>query len=49
MANKNTPVTKNGQSKPSSTPTPTTPTPTTPTPRPAPSQGQTVSKGGKNK
>jgi hypothetical protein len=39
MANKNTPSTKNGQSKPSPTPTP----------RPAPSQGQTVSKGGKNK
>lgn len=44
MTNKNAPVTKNGQSKPSSTPKPVTPTP-----RPAPSQGQTVSKGGKNK
>jgi hypothetical protein len=44
MTNKNTSVTKNGQSKPSSTPKPATPTP-----RPAPSQGQTVSKGGKNK
>lgn len=42
MANKNTSVTKNGQSKPSSTPKPATP-------RPTPSQGQTVSKGGKNK
>lgn len=44
MANKNTQSAKSGQSKPNSTPKPTTPTP-----RPAPSQGQTVSKGGKNK
>ncbi len=44
MANKNTPITKNGQSKPNPTPKPVTPTP-----RPDPSQGQTVSKGGKNK
>lgn len=44
MENKNTPSTKNGQSKPSPTLKPATPTP-----RPAPSQGQTVSKGDKNK
>ncbi len=44
MSNINTPVIKNGQSKPSSTPKPATPTP-----RPTPSQGQTVSKGNKNK
>lgn len=44
MANKNTQSTKNDQSQLISTPKPTTPTP-----RPAPSQGQTVSKGGKKK
>jgi hypothetical protein len=44
MANKNTLSIKNDQSKPSPTPKPATPTP-----RPAPNQGQTVSKGGKNK
>ena len=42
MTNKNPQSTKSGQSQQSPTPKPTTP-------RPAPSQGQTVSKGGKNK
>ena len=44
MTNKNPQSTKSGQSQPSSTPKPTTPAP-----RPAPSQGQTVYKGGKKK
>ena len=43
MANKNS-STKSGQSQPVSTPKPSAPVP-----RPTPSQGQTVSKGGKNK